>query len=167
MTNQKLNIGWFSFACCEDSTIMFAEWLNDYFFEFKAHFNIVDANVLQSGNDKEAPLDIAFVEGASNDPNHEAEMKAIRERAKIVVAIGSCACTGMPSAHRNTFDHDQLKEIDHILEKFNYTDEVKKLEDVIPVDAKVPGCPMDLDDFTDAVNKLLEKHGHQPLKIRA
>lgn len=162
----KLNIAWYSFACCEDSSIMFAEFLNDYFFEFKSHFNLVDATIFSDKRDQECPLDIAFIEGASNSPEHEEKIKKLRERAKKVVAIGSCACTGMPSAHRNNFDKDQLAEINHLIEKFNFSDHVKKLDEVITVDAKIPGCPMDLGDFATAVNGLLTEFGHEPIKLK-
>lgn len=164
--NGKLDIAWYSFACCEDSTIMFAEFLNDYFFEFKKHFNVIDASVLSSKRDLVSPLDIAFIEGASNSPEHANAMKTLRSRAKKVVAIGSCACTGMPSAHRNTFDKDQLAEVDFILKKFDFSDKVQKVADIIPVDAQVPGCPMNLDNFLSAVNQLLTEFGHEPLKLR-
>ncbi len=159
----KLTVAWYSFACCEDSTIMFAEVLNDYFFEFKKHFNIIDASVFSSKRDLTSPVDIAFIEGASNSPEHTQGMKKIRARAKKVVAIGSCACTGMPSAHRNNFDADQKAEIGHLLEKFNFSDNVQKLTDIIPVDAQVPGCPMDLDKFMAAVNALLVEFNHEPI----
>ena len=165
--NKKLNIAWYSFACCEDSSIMFAELLNDYFFEFKKHFNFIDASVFSSKRDKESPLDIVFIEGAINSPSHAEKVKKLRGRAKVVVAIGSCACTGMPSAHRNSFDKDQLAEIGHILDKFEYSDKVEKLADVIEVDAQVPGCPMDLNEFMTAVNGLLEKFNHQPIQIKS
>jgi len=161
----KLKIAWYSFACCEDSTIMFAELLNDYFFEFKKHFQIVDASIFATKRDTTGPLDIAFIEGAANSPEHEESMKKIRARAKKVVAIGSCACTGMPSAHRNTFDPDQLKEIDFLLKQFNYSPKVLKVADVIKVDAQVPGCPMDLDNFVKAVNGLLVAFGHAPMSL--
>ena len=81
------------------------------------------------------------------------------------MAIGSCACTGMPSAHRNSFDADQTAEICHILEKFNFSDKVQKLSDIITVDAQIPGCPMDLSQFLAAVNRLLQQFGHQPLSL--
>ena len=161
----KLKIAWYSFACCEDSTIMFAELLNDYFFEFKKHFQIVDASIFATKRDTTGPLDIAFIEGAANSPEHEESMKKIRARAKKVVAIGSCACTGMPSAHRNTFDPDQLEEIDFLLKQFNYSPKVLKVADVIKVDAQVPGCPMDLDNFVKAVNGLLVAFGHAPMSL--
>jgi coenzyme F420-reducing hydrogenase gamma subunit len=162
----KLNIGWFSFACCEDSTIMFTELLNDYFFEFKAHFNFVDAGILSSKRDHESPLDIAFIEGAANDPKHPDKLTKIRQRSKKVVAIGSCACTSMPSAHRNNFTPEQKADIQFLLDKFEYPEKIQKIADIIPVDASVPGCPMDLVAFVKAVNGLLVEFGHQPLELK-
>lgn len=161
----RLTVAWYSFACCEDSTIMFAELLNDYFFEFKKHFQFIDAPVFSSKRDTESPLDIAFIEGAANCLEHEELMKKIRQRAKKVVAIGSCACTGMPSAHRNSFDSDQLKEIDHLLKKFPFSDKVRRVSEVITIDAQVPGCPMDLDNFLKTVNGVLQEFGHTPLRL--
>ena len=166
MSAPKIKIAWYSFACCEDSTIMFAELLNDYFFEFKEHFDIIDASVLSSKRDLKSPLDIVFIEGASVSEEHDRHMQELRNRAKIVVAIGSCACTGMPSAQRNQFDADQLAEIQHVIDKFNYAPKVKKLAEVIKVDAEVPGCPMDLNNFMTAVNGLLVQHGHEPIVLK-
>lgn len=145
---------------------MFAELLNDYFFEFKEHFNFIDAPVLQSQRDTAAPLDIVFIEGASNCDEHSETMKKLRARAKKVVAIGSCACTGMPSAHRNNFGPEQTAEIQFILDQFNYSDRVLKVSEVIPVDAQVMGCPMDLTAFMQAVNSLLTEFGHTPIQMK-
>jgi sulfhydrogenase subunit delta len=164
-TLPKISIGWYSFACCEDSSIMFAELLNDYFFEFKKHFNFTDTSVFSSKRDTTCPLDIVFIEGASNCDEHSETMRKLRARAKKVVAIGSCACTGMPSAHRNNFNAEQLEDIDFILKKFNYSDKVIKVADVITVDAQVMGCPMDLNAFMTAVNGLLIEFGHQPITL--
>jgi coenzyme F420-reducing hydrogenase gamma subunit len=165
--NTKLNLAWISFACCEDSTIMFAELLNDYFFEFKQHFNFIDAPVLSSKRDEESLLDIAFIEGAIMSADNAASLKKLRSRAKKVVAIGSCACTGMPSAHRNSFTPEQLQEIEPLLDKFHYADKVEPLTAFIEIDAKVPGCPMDLNVFMTAVNSLLEEFGHTPIQIKS
>lgn len=162
----KLNIGWYSFACCEDNTIMFAELLNDYFFEFKAHFDFVDAPVLSSKRDQKIPLDIVFIEGASNCDEHSETMKQLRGRSKKVVAIGSCACTGMPSAQRNNFSSEQKQEINYLIDRFKYGEKVLKVADVISVDAQVVGCPMDLDNFMAAVNTLLVEFGHTPITLK-
>jgi sulfhydrogenase subunit delta len=166
MSAPKLNIGWYSFACCEDSTIMFAELLNDYFFEFKSHFNFVDAPVLSSKRDEKIPLDIVFIEGASNCDEHTESMRQLRARSKKVVAIGSCACTGMPSAQRNNFSPEQKQEINFLLDRFKYGEKVLKVSEVIPVDAQVMGCPMDLNNFMAAVNSLLTEFGHSTIALR-
>jgi len=164
--SKKLPIAWYSFACCEDSTIIFTEILNDYFFEFKSRFDLIDAPILNANRDQVSPLAIAFIEGAANSPDHVEQIKAIRARAKLVVAIGSCACTGMPSGYRNQFTPDQTQEISFILEKFNFSDNVQKLEDIINVDAKVPGCPMGPSSFLDTVNSLLIKVGYNPIPLK-
>ena len=60
-------------------------------------------------------LDVAFVEGAIASARERKFVEKIRKNCKRLVAIGSCACTGMPSAQRNTFD----KKRKDIEEKMN------------------------------------------------
>lgn len=153
---KKIKIGWFSYSCCEDNTIVMTEIMNDHWREWKKIFDIRHARVLQSKNVLDE-LDIAFIEGAIANPDQEREVKEIREKSKIVVAIGSCAVNGMPSAQRNQFDEKKQQEIEFLLARFASLPKVLKLSDVIKVDAEVSGCPMDPKDFLDAVNSLVEK----------
>ena len=144
---KKLVIGWFSFTCCEDSTILLTELLNDNLETWKKLIEFKHMKVLKSKNDM-SNLDVAFVEGAASSVKHEDEMKKIRENAKYVVAIGSCAVTGLPSATRNQFVDAQLNEkIQWYIKTFNYGQKVKKLDEVIKVDDYVAGCPMNVDNF--------------------
>lgn len=152
-SKKKLKIGWFSFTCCEDSTIIFTEMLNDYFDTWREIFEFVDIRVLKTKHTDE-PLDIAFVEGAISGKNEEEKVKKIRARAKKVVAIGACACVGMPSAQRNTFSPDQKGEIQFLLDRFSYLENVKSLKQVITIDAEVPGCPMNEQTFLQVVDNL-------------
>ncbi len=98
--NKKIRIGWFSFSCCEDSTIVFTELLNDHWQEWKKIFDFRHARVFKSNNILDE-LDIAFIEGAIASDEHIAKLKEIREKSKKLVAIGACAVTGMPSAQIN------------------------------------------------------------------
>src|SRR3989344_1381418 len=100
---KKLKIGWFSFSCCEDSTILFTELLNDHFKEWSKTIDFQHVRVLKSNNKLEG-LDVAFVEGAIASENDAKKLKAIRRNCKKLVVIGSCAINGMPSAQRNEFD---------------------------------------------------------------
>jgi NAD-reducing hydrogenase small subunit len=103
MKKKKLNIGWFSFSCCEDSTIMFTELLNEHYEKWFKILNFKNAKILQTKNTLK-DIDVAFVEGAITSDEMIKELKDIRKNSKRVVAIGNCAVMGMPSAQRNTFD---------------------------------------------------------------
>lgn len=153
---KKLVIGWFSFTCCEDSTILLTEMLNDYLVEWKKLVEFRYFKALKYKNSIEN-LDVAFIEGAISSPKQEAEVKKIRENAKYVVAIGACACTGMPSSSRNEFIDEELNDkIRWYLSNFDYSPKVRKLEDVIKIDDKVPGCPMNPKLFLEILNKYIK-----------
>jgi len=152
----KIRIGWFSFSCCEDNTVIMTEVLNDHWQEWKKLFDIRHARVLQSHNVLDA-LDIAFIEGAIATDEHAEKVKEIRAKSKIVVAIGACAVVGMPSGQRNTFTEGQKKEIEFLIARFGALPKVLKLADVIKVDAEVGGCPIDPDKFLTAVNALVKQ----------
>jgi len=155
---KKLRIGWFSFSCCEDSTIVFTELLNDYFEEWSKFIDFVYVRVLR-GKNKLKDLDVAFVEGAIASEREKKKLFDIRKNCKKLVAVGSCACTGGPSAQRNTFPKELEKEIEFLLRKFHQTDRVHKLEDLVRVDAKVPGCPMSEEKFLEVLNQMLKEFG--------
>jgi sulfhydrogenase subunit delta len=155
---KKLAVGWFSFTCCEDSTILLTELLNDNLDEWKKLVDFKHMKVLKSKNDM-SNLDVAFIEGAASSEKQEEEMKKIRANAKYVVAIGSCAVTGLPSATRNQFTDEDIalnEKIQWYLKTFNYGQKVKKLEEVIKVDDMVPGCPMNVQIFKAALDKYLK-----------
>jgi len=153
---KKLAIGWFSFTCCEDSTILFTELLNEHFDEWKKVVEFRHVKVLKTKNELR-DLDVAFVEGAISSEKQAEDVKKIRENSKYVVAIGSCACTGMPSSSRNAFTPDDITEkIKRYMENFDYSEKVRKLDEVIKVDDWVTGCPMGVDKFMETLNKYLK-----------
>jgi len=151
---EKIKIGWFVFSCSEDNTIMFTELLNDHWQEWKRIFDFRHVKVLKKNNIFDA-FDIAFVEGAIASPEHEKHLKEIRERSTKVVAVGACAVTGMPASQRNTFTEDQKQAVQFLVDRFGALPEVKKVSDVVEVDASIPGCPMNTDMFLKAVNELV------------
>lgn len=154
--NKKLVIGWFSFTCSEDSTILFTELLNDHLDEWKKKIEFRHVKALKSKNSMEG-LDVAFIEGAISSDRQAEDVKKIRENAKYVVAIGSCACTGMPSASRNQFASSEISEkIQWYMGHFDYSKHVSRLDEVIKVDDKVDGCPMNVPVFLETLEKYLK-----------
>jgi coenzyme F420-reducing hydrogenase gamma subunit len=156
--SRKIRLGWFSFSCCEDNTVLFAEILNDHFFLVQEKFDIIHAKVLQNVNKWEG-MDVAFVEGAVADKEQEETLKKIRRLSKTLVAIGSCACTGMPSAHRNSFDENTIHVIRFLKDRFSLLDKVHPLKDIVKVDMEVPGCPMDEGKFLEALTAVIKMYG--------
>lgn len=154
--NNKLVVGWFSFTCSEDSTILLTEALNNHFEEWKKLVEFRYMKVLKSQNSLNG-LDVAFIEGTISSDKQAAELFEIRANAKYVIAVGACACTGMPSASRNSFNDKEIDEkITWYLSHFDYSQKVKKLSDLIKVDDEVPGCPMVLPTFLEILNKYLK-----------
>src|SRR3990167_124356 len=152
----KLTAGWFTFTCCEDSTILFTEILNSHWQEWTKLIDFKYAKTLRKAAGI-GPMDIAFVEGAISSEQQAEKLKQIRSLAKTLVAIGACAVTGQPSAQRNQFTPDQLETIKPILERFSYNDKVQRLDEVVKVDHSVPGCPMDEIKFVELINKLVSE----------
>lgn len=155
---KKLRVGWFSFSCCEDSTIIFTELLNEYYKEWLDKIEFCSALVMKKKEDIRN-LDVAFVEGAITSKKQEEKLLQIRRESKKLVAIGACACVGMPSAQRNLFDDKTREEIKNIIIRFQYAQKVQKLTDLVTVDAQVPGCPMNENIFLQIINQYLKEFG--------
>ena len=164
VTPPKLSIGWFSFSCCEDNTIVMTEVMNDHWQEWKELFDFRHARVLKSNNIMDS-FDIAFIEGALAGPEHVEKVKDIRARSKKLVAVGSCAIVGLPAGQRNAFTPEQKASIDYLVTRFGALTDVKKVSDVVKVDAEIPGCPMDPKVFLEKVNGLVAELRNQPLVI--
>ncbi|MFA5830805.1 MAG: hypothetical protein WC878_03175 [Candidatus Paceibacterota bacterium] len=157
MENQeKIKIGWFSFSCCEDSTIVMTEIMNEHWQDWKKLFDFRHARVLKSHNIMDE-FDIAFIEGAIAGPDQEEKVKEIRSKAKKLVAVGACACVGLPAGQRNTFTEAQMAEIQFLIDRFGALPKVLKVSDVVKVDAELPGCPMNPDAFLKAVDGLVKE----------
>jgi len=152
---KKLAFSWVTFACCEDSSILFVELLNQHFFEWKDKIDFKYCRLLKSHGNDFTGTDVVFVEGAIATKEDEEELKMIREKCKRLVTVGSCACTGLPSAQRNSFDESTKREIMLVVERFGHLDKVHPVKDIVKVDYMVPGCPMDEKIFLDVLGKCL------------
>jgi len=120
---------------------------------------------------KEFPenVDITLVEGAVANQDNLCEIKRIRQRSKVLVAFGDCAVTGNVTALRNLFRVEDVlnrayKENSAVVDGLplggdgivpKLLDRVLRIEDVVPVDYFLPGCPPSADAIYDFVAQLL------------
>jgi len=103
--------------------------------------------------------DIAFVEGSIMRPMDEERLERIRRNAKILVAIGACACSGGVNKLRNKWPVAEVKaEVygDAPIEGNPYFDvfPTKAINEVVAVDVYIPGCPIDRNEFAKVVTSL-------------
>lgn len=150
----KIKIGWFSFSCCEDNTIVMTEIMNDHWQEWKKLFDFRHARVMKSHNIMDE-FDISFIEGAIASAEHEEKLREIRARSKKLVAVGACAIVGMPAGQRNTFAPEQNAEIQYLIARFAALPKVLKVSEVVKVDAEIPGCPMEPKKFLEVVTRVV------------
>ncbi|OGF65108.1 hypothetical protein A2Z53_03395 [Candidatus Giovannonibacteria bacterium RIFCSPHIGHO2_02_42_15] len=154
--DKKIKIGWFSFSCCEDNTVILTEIMNDHWQDWKKIFEFRHARVLKSENILDE-LDIAFIEGAIASEWHAERLKEIRGKSKKLVAVGACAVVGMPAGQRNYFSAEQKQEIEFLVARFSALPKVQKVRDVVNVDAEIPGCPIEPSVFLTAVDSLVRE----------
>jgi coenzyme F420-reducing hydrogenase gamma subunit len=154
--NEKIKIGWFSYSCCEDNTVVMTEVMNDHWEEWKKIFDFRHVRVLKKNNIFDE-FDISFIEGAVASSEQEEQVKEIRNKSKKLVAIGSCAVIGLPAGQRNTFTEDQNEHINFLVARFGALPQVKKISDIVKVDVEIPGCPMSPDTFLEKVNNLVKE----------
>jgi NAD-reducing hydrogenase small subunit len=120
---------------------------------------------------KEFPenIDLVLVEGAVANEDNLREIRLIRQRSKVLIAFGDCAVTGNVTALRNLFKvEDVLNRAykdnsavvaglplggDGIIPKL--LDRVLRIQDVVPVDRFLPGCPPSADAIFAFVLDLL------------
>ena len=118
---------------------------------------------------KECPqVDVGIVEGSVTNNENVEVLKKMRANCKILVAIGDCSCYGGITALRNLFKKENILErayvdtestligeIPHSAEVPELEDRVKPIQEIVKVDAYIPGCPPSADEIYYALTELL------------
>ena len=140
------------------------------FFDFKSK----DIEALEDGD-----IAVSFINGAVRMGEQEEMAKLLRQKSQIIVAFGSCAHMGGIPGLGNLYTRDTIfqrvyTEVQTVenpegitpqertavdigeLTLPEFYDTVKTLDQVIPVDYYLPGCPPPADLIMNAVNAILE-----------
>jgi sulfhydrogenase subunit delta len=136
----KPKLAFFDFACCEGCQLQmanFGEVLLDI-------LNLVDIVTFREVmSEKSEDYDIAVIEGSITTTHDVERIKRIREKAKVLIAYGSCATIGGINGMKNKFDLEEIK-------KYVYRDSAKQIEtlptravhQVVRVDYFINCCPV-------------------------
>jgi len=147
-------VAFFSFGSCEGCQLQVLS-VEDALLDLLGAVEIV--NFREAMDDRRDDYEIAFIEGSVIKPEDATEVRQIRTRARIVVAIGACACLGGVNAIRNRRAMpDVAGEVyggrrDGVFEALA----ASPISSVAQVDYEIRGCPIDRAEFLEAVRSLL------------
>jgi coenzyme F420-reducing hydrogenase gamma subunit len=113
--------------------------------------------------------DIALVEGSIARRMDEERLQEIRKRAKVLIAFGACAHLGGVQRLGNHWSPEENKRIVYDGadprdigdgNPFFEQPRHRAVDEVVPVDAFIPGCPVNRDEFARVLVALLT--GNKP-----
>jgi len=151
---KKTKIAIFDLTGCEGCEFHLLS-LNELLLDFFQDFEIINWRLLSE--QKKADFDVAFIEGAVTTQEQIKLLKEIRETSKVVVALGACAISGNFFAEltpeRRKIMVKKIYDKDYNL-KAEFLAPVEKF---IKVDAKIPGCPANIELLKNFLKQLREK----------
>jgi coenzyme F420-reducing hydrogenase gamma subunit len=150
----KKRIGIFSFTCDEGCSVYLVEifnkkllgWLEKI--ELAYFLTIKDKTEIKN-------FDIAIIEGIISTEHEKKEIEKIRKNSKVLIALGTCAISGLPSGQRNTFNESQMAEIKDELKQYDYLPQCLSVKEAVKVDDEVMGCPIDENKFIEVFEKYI------------
>jgi coenzyme F420-reducing hydrogenase gamma subunit len=135
---KKPKVAVFDFTSCEGCQLQLVN-KEETLADFLAAVDVV--NFREASSAKSDEYDVAFIEGAVSRNDEVKRLTAIREKAKVVVALGTCACFGGINKLKNEFDIIEINQ-EVYGKDAKETLWVRSVSDVIPVDLEIPGCPV-------------------------
>jgi len=149
----KPRVAFFEFTSCEGCQLMVSN-LDEKLVDLVGVVDIVTFREVMSERSDE--YDVAIVEGSITRESEIPRLKKIRERAKVLIAIGACATHGGINAMKNFKDLEECKRLVYgdKADRFD-TIAARPLDAVVKVDHKVYGCPIKEDEFIEVVSSVL------------
>ena len=149
----KPKVAFFDITSCEGCQLTVVDSL-------QTHVDLLDAVEIvqfrEAMTEKSEDYAIAFVEGSISRASDEARLKQIRDRAGVLVALGACAHLGGVNTIRNAQPLDDVRRYVYGDQADRYeTYPARPLNAVVTVDAFIPGCPIDRQEFIAVVKAVL------------
>ncbi|MBN1683975.1 MAG: NADH:ubiquinone oxidoreductase [Gammaproteobacteria bacterium] len=150
----KPKVAFFDFACCEGCQLCAIDLEPEQLLDLVSVVDIVEFREAMSETGDQ--LDIAFVEGSITRDSDIDRLKKIRERAKLVVALGACSMIAGINALKNFQTKAEYTQAVYPEDPNKYeTTTAKAIGEIIQVDAFIPGCPIDTGEFLRVTKNLV------------
>ncbi len=157
-----MKVGVFKFSSCDGCQLAFFD-LSEEILRLSEKLEILYFLEASSKNVYDS-FDISFVEGSISTQEEIERIKSIRERSKVLVAIGACAVSGGIQSARNFENYEEVfKEVYKDLEMENVLRNAYPISRYVKVDFSLFGCPINSDALKEfLISTLL---GKSPMEI--
>jgi coenzyme F420-reducing hydrogenase gamma subunit len=158
---KKPKVAFFDFACCEGCQLQVAN-IGEAVLDILGMIEVVEWREVMSEKWGKT-IDVAIVEGSITDPHAVKRIKKIRNRAKVVIAYGSCATIGGVNGMKNNFELGNIRKYVYGNNyQFFSTETTKAVHQVVPVDYFVHGCPVYIPEFVSVLKAILQGIPYYP-----
>ena len=155
---KKPKVGFYGLTGCAGDLLNIIN-CEDELVELFDVFEIKSFVMASSAKDESVHLDIAFVEGSVSTEKDLEDLKEIRKKSDMLVAIGHCAAFGgVQAMHLGDGKwKDRYKKVYGGEKAVTLTKpmEPKPLSAYVKVDYVIPGCPISKEQFLHAAGRLL------------
>ncbi len=104
----------------------------------------------QAGQDYE----IALLDGAITRTDEVERLREIRQRAQVLVALGSCACFGGVNRLKNGCDFKAMnRQVYGDMPKDTLP--TRAMKEIVPIDLEIPGCPVSKEEVERVVQHVV------------
>jgi len=137
--------------------------------ELIKHVQILSSPITDLKHPPEEGCDVGILTGSVSNDHQEAVVREMREKCKILIALGDCAVFGGICTMRNFFDVEDVLERGYVTtestaegqavprseEIAKLFPQVKAVDQIVKVDLHIPGCPPPADAIWYAITELL------------
>lgn len=144
--NKKPKVAIVSLTSCEGCQFALLD-LGQKFLDFSESVEMVDFRLIEDEEDKGEKLDLVLVEGNPVTEENEKLLLKVRERSKILVALGNCAAMGgVPEIKNYQEGKNTIKHVYKYIQGIN-NPEIREIDNFVKVDFVFPGCPINAEEF--------------------
>jgi len=156
MNKDKVKIGIYELTGCAGDGLLILDCEKELVKIFSAAD--IQSFAMAKSDNIDGPLDLALVEGSVTTEKEIEEIKDIRQRAKIVVAIGLCATVGgiqgrykphseWEADYKSVYGETEMTHTNPI--------QSRPIDAYIVVDYYLPGCPIGKEQFLNFFTRML------------
>jgi len=142
--------------------------IDERIIELLKHIELTSSPITDLKHPPESGVDVGIITGGIGNVDELEEVKMMRERCKLLIALGDCAVTGGICTMRNPFGKETVLRTGYVetastvdgtrpgsKDLPELTENVMAIDQVVPVDLYLFGCPPNADRIWYVLSELI------------